>query len=816
MTNTKNTKRALLSSVLALLLCFTMLLGTTFAWFTDSVTSANNIIKSGTLNVEMYYADGSKAVPVDGSTYWKNAQGATIYTAEQLWEPGYTDAKHIKIANEGTLALKYQLAIIPTGEVSKLAEVIDVYLYQADGVLANATQVATRDNIDTTMHVGTLADLISKGIVRGNLEADTAYTTTIVLKMRESAGNEYKDLSIGDGFTIQLLATQYTAENDSFDNTYDGNAWMGGMVCYDADDLVAAMANGGTVILGDDIELTEATFTAGQYPAALHIDETTVLNLNGKKLEFDGEKLAFAMVIENGGDLTITGEGTLYCDRLSCAVVGGGSTLTIENGNFVHPNSTGLFIEATPNYSEYNKDIPATVNIYGGTFDCGANPLYLLNEQAAYEGQSINVYGGSFKNFDPANGNDGSYLAGGIKSVKVEDETGVWYHAMPDGTTMVSSAAELATALANGESVILMNDVTVSEALAITGTPTIYGSGKTISRTAGYTGTVLTVASGATVTIENLVLDGAGATATGNLIATTGNGSIVLNDGTVLQNNNGAHAVSLATRGGGSLTLNGAYIINNSSDSGAIWGGGAIIVNEGSKINNNSSTGLAGAIRMVGSSNLTMNGGEISNNTAAGDGGAIWGYGSSTYNFNGGKMNGNTSAGTGGAIYTGTYSVINISGDFELCDNTAANSGAIRLTDHTSMTITGGKISGNTQNGDSNAFNTWNNTISITAGELEDDMSYVGGLSLTIGAAEIDGVIAYALSTNHNTAYLTADFNGFKFTVNEADTNFANFNFKPAAGYTYTAGDEEKLVCMNEGYETYWDAATGTFRLQAK
>ena len=219
---------------------------------------------------------------------------------------------------------------------------------------------------------------------------------------------------------------------------------------------------------------------------------------------------------------------------------------------------------------------------------------------------------------------------------------------------------------------------------------------------------------------------------------------------------------------------------------------------------------------MVGSSNLTMNGGEISNNTAAGDGGAIWGHGSSTYNFNGGKMNGNTSAGTGGAIYTGTYSVINISGDFELCDNTAANSGAIRLTDHTSMTITGGKISGNTQNGDSNAFNTWNNTISITAGELEDDMSYVGGLSLTIGAAEIDGVIAYALSTNHNTAYLTADFNGFKFTVNEADTNFANFNFKPAAGYTYTAGDEEKLVCMNEGYETYWDAATGTFRLQAK
>ena len=234
------------------------------------------------------------------------------------------------------------------------------------------------------------------------------------------------------------------------------------------------------------------------------------------------------------------------------------------------------------------------------------------------------------------------------------------------------------------------------------------------------------------------------------------------------------------------------------------------------KISNNASTGLAGAIRMVSSCNLTMNGGEISNNTAATDGGAIWGYGASTYNFNGGKMNGNVSGGIGGAIYTGTYSVINISGDFELCNNTAADSGAIRLTDHTAMTITGGTISGNTQNGgDSNAFNTWNNTISITAGELADDMSYVGGLDLTIGAANIDGVIAYDLATNHNTAYLAAEFNSFKFTVNEASANFANFNFKPKAGYVYTAGDEAKLICMNEGYSTYWDAASGTFRLQA-
>ncbi len=384
----------------------------------------------------------------------------------------------------------------------------------------------------------------------------------------------------------------------------------------------------------------------------------------------------------------------------------------------------------------------------------------------------------------------------------------------PGKAASVSSAEELKNALDEGiPNIYLGANIQTDDVMNVSSNTAINGNGYTISRATGYTGTILTAASD--LTLENIILDGSGAAATGNLIAAGANADIVLNEGTVLQNNVGSHAVNLGTRIGATLTLNGAHIINNSSDSGAIWGGGHITVNEGSKINNNSSTGSAGAIRMVSNCNLTINGGEISNNYAVGDGGAIWGYGSSTYHFNGGSMSNNVSEGTGGAIYTGTYSVFKISGDFEMCDNKAASSGAIRLTDHTSLEMTGGKISGNTQNGVSNAFNTWNNSISITGGQLADNMSYVGGLGLTVGAADIDGVIAYDLYTNHNTAYLAAEFNDFKFTVNEADEHFVNFNFKPAAAYTYTVGDEAKLICLNEGYETYWDASTSTFRLQA-
>ena len=221
MTKTKSTKRALLGSALALLVCVSMLIGSTFAWFTDSVTSAGNIIKSGTLNVTMEWADGTKAVPADDSTDWKNAADGAIFKSE-LWEPGYTEVRHIKIANEGTLALKYQLNIIANGEVSELADVIDVYYVDP------AVQVADRTAFTDANKLGTLTQVLANinTTASGTLLADEKTTITLALKMQESAGNEYQGLSIGSDFSVQLLATQLTSENDSFDNTYDSNAWL--------------------------------------------------------------------------------------------------------------------------------------------------------------------------------------------------------------------------------------------------------------------------------------------------------------------------------------------------------------------------------------------------------------------------------------------------------------------------------------------------------------------------------------------------------------------------------------------------------------
>ena len=223
MTKIKSTKRALLISGLALMMCVAMLIGSTFAWFTDSATFAGNIIKSGKLDVEMYWAEASED---PSNANWADASKNAIFDYEK-WEPGFVQARHIKIANVGNLAFKYQMQIFANGIVSELADVIDVYYFDQ----AVATN---RASFTDANKIGTLSNVINIGatnsltkMINGELYAEDGRNekiVTIAFKMQESAGNEYQNLSIGSDFSVRLYATQLTHENDSFDNTYDNEA----------------------------------------------------------------------------------------------------------------------------------------------------------------------------------------------------------------------------------------------------------------------------------------------------------------------------------------------------------------------------------------------------------------------------------------------------------------------------------------------------------------------------------------------------------------------------------------------------------------
>ena len=228
----RKTQRQLMLSSVSLLLCFAMLLGSTFAWFTDIATSSGNIIQTGDLNVEMHW---SNTYLDPDSPDWKNVEddaNKTIFSYDN-WEPGYTDVKYIKISNAGNLSFKWKLNIEAVGEMTELADVIDVYyinpVYDTVTTLAGKTTVGTLSSV-VENHKTVEGVLLAEGQTDENyLTGDTILA--IALHMDKDAGNQYQNMSIGDGFTVSVMATQFNNETDGFGNSdYDADAEWPGIV----------------------------------------------------------------------------------------------------------------------------------------------------------------------------------------------------------------------------------------------------------------------------------------------------------------------------------------------------------------------------------------------------------------------------------------------------------------------------------------------------------------------------------------------------------------------------------------------------------
>ena len=371
MTRKRSKKSALLMSILSLLTCMTMLIGSTFAWFTDSVTSSGNIIKSGTLKVGMEWADG-KTDPANANTSWKDASTGAIFNNDK-WEPGYVDAKHIRISNKGTLALKYQLNILANGTVSKLADVIDVYF--ADG----GKTLTGRDMTGLT-RVGTLTEVLAgmPANMSGDLDAGKNDTVTIALKMQETANNDYQGLEIGSEFAVQLFATQLTSEEDSFDENYDKFADYDGEIS-SAASLKAALTKGGTYKVLDNIAIDESM----TIPAGVEVN----LDMNGKSITggYQADSTTkHVYAFENRGTLTLK-DGTVNARGIANY-----GKLIVEDGVYNAIDNNGG--AAIWNYAGSN------VEVKGGTFtaaQASAAPAATVMHVA--DGATAVVNGGTFK-----------------------------------------------------------------------------------------------------------------------------------------------------------------------------------------------------------------------------------------------------------------------------------------------------------------------------------------------------------------------------------------------------------------------------------
>ena len=248
----KSTKRALISSTLAILMCVAMLIGTTFAWFTDTASTAVNKIQSGKLDVAL-------EMSTDGVN-WESAEGKTLTFKTKdnraadkiLWEPGCTyELPQLRVVNNGNLALKYKIQITGIQGDAKLNKVIDWTINDADINLTEEHLLAGQKGDPFT--------------IKGH--------------MQETAGNDYQKLSI-DGIGITVYATQYNHENDSYGPDYDQYADMtpdnlDKLLLVNLTSPVAKDAEGNitdTIIsntVDEDINYENPNFTfAAQIPAA--------------------------------------------------------------------------------------------------------------------------------------------------------------------------------------------------------------------------------------------------------------------------------------------------------------------------------------------------------------------------------------------------------------------------------------------------------------------------------------------------------------------------------------------------------------------
>ena len=338
MTKKYSTKKALVASLLSLALCFSMLIGTTFAWFTDSVTSANNIIKSGNLDIEMYWVDGTED-PTNAS--WTDASTGAIFNCDK-WEPGYVEVRHIKIANEGSLALKYKVNIVANGEVSDLADVIDVYYVDP------AIQVADRATLANAPKLGTLTEVLEGLGESGNgtLEAGTADTITIALKMQESAGNEYMNKSIGSDFSIQLVATQLVSENDSFGNDYDVDATYP-----EIGSATIEENSGATTIKASNVSVTvpEGAET-GEYKVVV-TNKNTSTDANGQTtFSADISLLKDGVKVERNGETVYLVEIEVEADKNIVKILHNGNEVT----DYEYDATTGIVKFETDSFSPFS------------------------------------------------------------------------------------------------------------------------------------------------------------------------------------------------------------------------------------------------------------------------------------------------------------------------------------------------------------------------------------------------------------------------------------------------------------------------------
>ena len=406
-----NNKKALLSSAFALLVSIAMLIGTTFAWFTDTASTAVNKIQAGNLDIELAYKNSTTRGE------FKEANKETpVFDNNALWEPGHVEYVVLKVSNTGSLALKYKLGIniaSETGSTNVNNNAFKLSDYIRFAVLNDDQSSLDRDAL---VAAATDSKLIKEGYTAENHLTATGTdnsqkVVTLVVWMPTDVGSEANHKTEVTAPSIDLgisvAATQDTVENDSFDNTYDKDA-VYPIVAMDtlqelinnAAEPVSAKLEGNiagslTVPQGKEVtlDLNGFTLTGGDSHAILNrgklcikdssgngkivaskADTSALRNGDGAVCVIDGGTFTRTNAVdnkwhtvENFGDMTFNGGKVIAEDGQSFAIVNG--------WNYINPGEqkatmtiNNIEMKAGPN--GFKNCAGGTLTMNGGTLHC--------------------------------------------------------------------------------------------------------------------------------------------------------------------------------------------------------------------------------------------------------------------------------------------------------------------------------------------------------------------------------------------------------------------------------------------------------------
>ena len=360
MTNSKSTKRALISSALAVVICVAMLIGTTFAWFTDTASTGVNKIQAGNLDVKLMYSTDMKE--------WKEANEETkLFDDNALWEPGYTQVVYLKVVNAGNLALKYEMSTNSyekergknaNGDLFYLDKYLKIGIAETNEAFANRN--AAIESVAANEKSMEREIQISNGwnVLNPNTESSPF---AVVIYMPTTVGNEANNVQSWrhpslKGFGLVVNATQAAVESDSFGKDYDNKA---------PTITTNKSSSSGTHVINENVQAN------GSF-GAIQAEGTANYTINADVYAIYAKNAA--MAVEAGGT----------------------STVTINSGDF---RQVGV-PTGEPCDLIYATD-KATIVINGGTFKA-TTPANTLNVLDSSRGSAkIIVNGGRFYKYNP-------------------------------------------------------------------------------------------------------------------------------------------------------------------------------------------------------------------------------------------------------------------------------------------------------------------------------------------------------------------------------------------------------------------------------